>query len=184
MGRFSNSREANRFISKDLKDVLRWLLVSTALWEYYRNLDNKHGEEVSLAMHTNLVCSRALFEFFICTGSNDAHIADLNIPNPYTSRRYKNSSPPRPNAWREPMNRHVSHISIGRAGTIQGKHGPTNVIGKHHLKNMMPKFRDEILRLWHKLENDPNLPHDYKIRIVKARTEAEDDCKNALDRFN
>lgn len=180
--RFSSPNETKRFIRKDLKDTLKWLLISTALWRYYSKLDEIHGEEVAMAMHTNLVSSRALFEFFICTSDNDAHISDLGIPSPYKSRRYRNSS--RRSAWREPINRHLAHISIGRVGVNRGKRGPTNVIGNRHLKNMMPEFEAEILRLWNKLENDPNLPSGYRKALIDVRLRAEDDRKNALDRFS
>lgn len=174
-------REAKRFIRKDLKDSLKWLLISTALWRYYGSLDDMHGEEVAMAMHTNLVNSRALFEFFICTSDNDAHISDLCIPSPYKSKRYKNGR--LRSAWREPINRHLAHLSVGRVGINGARRGPTNVIGKNHLKNMMPVFRDEILRLWNKLENDPNLPVDYKKALIDARVSAETDLENAIKRF-
>lgn len=177
-----STRETKRFIRKDLKDALKWLLISTALWKYYAGVDDKHGEEVAMAMHTNLVSARALFEFFICTGDNDAHISDLGIPTPYKSRRYKRGRVR--NAWREPINRHLAHLSVGRAGFNGARRGPTNVIGKNHLKNMMPIFEKEILRLWNKLENDRNLPSEYKKALVDARERAEKDLKNTLGRFH
>lgn len=177
--RFSSPTKAKRFIKNDLKDVLRWLLVSTALWEYYKKIDNNHGDEVSMAMHTNVISSRALFEFFTNKTrggrGNDAYATDLGIIKPYTSKFYIQGR--RRRKWREAMNRHIGHISIGRAT-------PTNVKGGQHLNTMMPEFRDEILRLWNKLENDSRLCSDYKDELVKARLAAEDDCKNALARFN
>lgn len=62
------------------------LLISTALLEYYKSIDKNHGEEVSLAMHTNLVSSRALFEFFIGTvnNTNGPHNTDFGISQPST----------------------------------------------------------------------------------------------------
>lgn len=174
--------EQTRFIKKDLYDLLKWLLVSTTLWEYYKNIDNSHGEEVALAMHTNIVCSRALFEFFVGQSENDAHITDFGIPHPYTSRRYKNNKPP--NAWKEPINRHVMHISLGRASIHNGRRGPTNVIGGKHLKNMMVEFRDEILRMWLKLEGDEALKSKHRKLIKHARISAENDRYNAMARFN
>jgi len=178
--RFSSPTKAKGFIRKDLKDVLRWLLVSTALWEYYKNIDNNHGDEVSMAMHTNVISSRALFEFF--TGKprrngtgNDAYATELGISKPYTSKLYIQGI--RRRKWREAMNRHIGHISIQRSK-------PTNIKGGQHLNNMMPEFQSEILRLWSKLENDVSLRRDYRDELIKARLAAENDCKNALARFS
>lgn len=178
--RFSSPVRAKRFIKKDLKDVLRWLLVSTALWEYYKNIDNNHGDEVSVAMHTNVISSRALFEFFTNKPQqngrgNDAYITDLGIAKPYTSKFYIQGR--RRRKWREAMNRHIGHISIGR-------NTPTNIKGGKHLNTMMSEFRDEILRLWNKLENDTSLRSDYKDELIKARIAAENDCTNTLARFS
>lgn len=177
--RFSSPTKARRFIKTDLKDVLRWLLVSTALWEYYQSIDSNHGDEVSMAMHTNVISSRALFEFFTNKTrngrGNDAYITDLGIPKPYTSKFYIQGR--RRRKWREAMNRHVGHISIGR-------NAPTNKKSGQYLNMMMSDFRDEILRLWNKLENDTNLRSDYRDELVKARLAAENDCKNTMARFS
>jgi hypothetical protein len=178
--RFSSQRKAKNFIRKDLKDVLKWLLVSTALWEYYKNIDNNHGDEVSMAMHTNAISTRALFEFFTkkpqSNGSgNDAYITDLGIPKPYISKLYIQGRKRR--KWREAINRHIGHISVGRSK-------PTNIKSGRHLNTMMSEFRDEIMRLWDKLENDPKLPSGYRDELIKARLAAENDRATALARFN
>lgn len=176
--RFSSPTKAKHFIRKDLKDVLKWLLVSTALWEYYKNIDNNHGDEVAMAMHTNVISSRALFEFFTNKPRGnrgyDAYITDLGIPKPYTSKLYIQGRKRR--KWREAMNRHIGHISIGRGQ-------PTNIKSGRHLNAMMLDFRNEIMTLWNKLENDPKLRSDYKDELIKARLAAEDDRKTAMERF-
>lgn len=154
------------FITSDLFHELRCLLGAATIWQAFKN--SRRGFDVAVAMDSSFVHARSLFQFFNSSrGGDDVSIADLGL-QPYESATY--------DTWREPLNRHLFHISKGRLS-------PSNVQGRAHLKDQVLHFANEILDLWKRLEIDP-LASVYATELkesrIRAIREAGDDAEGRI----
>ena len=153
------------FIADTLYHELRCLLGSATVWQVFK--DEDAGFDVVIAADSAFLHARELFVFFTATGKTDVGVDDL-VP----SKRYPCALF---DMWREPLNRHLFHVSKGRLA-------PNNVHNGVHLKDQVEVFAREILKLWIGFETDPDASA-YKTALSTARTHAIDDAKNdARDR--
>ena len=131
--------EKSSFIRKELCHELRCLLGAATVWKAFS--DAKAGFDVVVAMDSAFVHARCLFNFFTHKkGGYDVSVTEFGPRVPYKSLVYEK--------WCEPLNRHVLHISKGRAT-------PNNVNSSGHLNKQVKAFSDEILRLWDQVIGDP-----------------------------
>lgn len=149
-----NTQELKEFLDKDVAYELRCLLGAATVWQ--ANRDHEKGFEVVVALDSALVHARCLFNFFTGNGHNDVSVQEFGH-GPYPSALYEE--------WREPLNRHVLHISRGRLT-------PTNVGNNLHLNEMVIEFVNEMLDLWTRFEKDSADP-----RVAEIRTKAVDDSR-------
>lgn len=139
------------FIQTELCYELRCLLGAATVWQAFKDADA--GFDVVVAQDSAFVHARCLFNFFTSLKSkNDISIVEFG-PNPYESLVYQ--------LWEEPLNRHVLHISKGRAN-------PNNLKNDTHINEQILVFANEILRLWKQFEADPSAS-DYAANLSKAR---------------
>jgi hypothetical protein len=148
------------FINDELYHELRCILGAATVWQAFKVADA--GFDVAVAQDSVFVHARCLFNFFTsATSGNDISIVEFG-PKPYKSPIYEKRE--------EPLNRHVLHISKGRAK-------PSNFKNGTHLNEQVLVFANEILRLWKKFEADPSAS-DYADNVSKARQQAIQDAAN------
>lgn len=147
------------FIKDNLYHELRCLLGAVTIWQMLKQ--RKAGFDVVVAEDSAFIHARNLFNFFTWRGRYDVSVVDFGLTNPYPSTLF--------DAWREPLNRHVLHISGGRIA-------PTNIVAGVHLKDQVENFAWEILSLWKQAENDT--PPTFAALFTKARERAVKDAEN------
>lgn len=146
--------EKQKFINYELHHELRCLLGAATVWQAFK--DAGAGFDVVVAQDSAFVHARCLFNFFTSTKSGtDISIVEFG-PEAYESPIYEK--------WKEPLNRHVLHISKGRAN-------PQNLKNGTHLNEQVLDFATEILHLWEKFETDPSAS-GYAANLSEARQQA------------
>lgn len=159
--------EKKNYISEELYHELRCLLGAATVWSGF--MEDKAGFNIVVAMDSAFVHARCLFEFFTGISSHDVRITDFGPKQQYQSAIYDD--------WKEPLNRHVMHISKGRL-----KGNETNIKDNMHLKDKVIEFAEDILRLWEKFEKDPS--HQFTSTLIEARRDAIKDAeKDAEDKI-
>jgi len=154
------------FITQDLYYELRCLIGATTLWEAFKA--QRKGFDVVVAMDSAFVHIRCLYKFFTQQqSSHDISITEFGT-GAYQSTLFSN--------WEEALNRHVLHISKGRAS-------PTNTDGTTHLNEHVKDFANDIYKLWLKFESDP-LASTFAAELSEARTKALQDAVNDASKHN
>lgn len=135
----STTSGRSSYVADDLYHELRCLLGAATVWRALRA--EQAGFSVIVAMDSAFVHARNLYNFFtLPEGGHDVSVTAFGPASPYSSATC--------DAWMEPLNRHVLHMSRGRLN-------PTNVQSGGHLTKQIETFAHDILRLWRLFEADP-----------------------------
>lgn len=157
--------QKRQFIERELGYELRCLLGAATLWQILKN--EGAGFNVVIAMDSVFVHTRTLFNFFTKSKGQDISISEFG-PSPYQSTLF--------DLWENPLNRHVLHISKGRAN-------PINTQTSGHLNEQVVLFANEILNLWDKFALDPaatNFASVIKQTRADAIKAANDDAEGKI----
>jgi hypothetical protein len=148
------------FLENDLYDALRWLFVSAVTW----HATDGRPERV-LAMNTNFVQARALYEFYFnkkC-GRDDARASRFasqwTEPGSPLYRKYMSSN--------KPANKRMFHLVYGRSNPANA--GGSGHEGPDHLKNQVLPFANDLRRITERF-------------IGCAKQQFRGSAQNALDR--
>jgi hypothetical protein len=131
--------EKTEFLEKDLYDALRWMFVSAVTW--WHATDGQ--PERALAMNTNIVQARALYEFYFAAGSetDDARADDFapswaEAKSPLYLKYMRRGTP---------ANKRIFHLVYGRS--IAANAGGPGHDGPDHLKNQVLEFAKDLRRI-------------------------------------
>lgn len=148
-----NTLQKQAYIENELGYELRCLLGAATMWKIFKN--DSAGFNVVIAMDSVFVHTRCLLSFFTKSSGHDITIDEFGTTT-YTSTIF--------DTWENPLNRHVLHISKGRAN-------PTNTQTNGHLNEQILSFSNEVLSLWDQFANDPAAA-SFSASIKKARADA------------
>jgi hypothetical protein len=158
------SNNKDLFLREDLKDALKWLLVSAVIWEAAK-LEECCPNQDAIGMYTNFVQARALYEFYYKGENNrkadDARAIDFSDswqpPNSTLYARYVESGP---------LNKRVFHLVYGRSEEQYA--GASGHSGPDHINQQVLEFAKELLRLTREF-------------VRCARPEFKDAAQSAID---
>ncbi len=129
--------DQKEFLEKDLYDALRWSFVSAVTWHATK------GRECVLAMNTNFVQSRALYEFYF---TKKKKIDDARAPQFAPSWAEPESTLYLKYMKRgKPANKRVFHLVYDRS--IAANAGGVGHDGPDHIKNQVLEFAKDLRRI-------------------------------------
>ncbi|WP_204081383.1 hypothetical protein [Mycobacterium riyadhense] len=163
-----------KFISEDLYNELRYLLVAATQWAAYDQLVDKCGTRVQgdfprhfkvLAMDSAFLHSRSLYEFFTSKdGKSSKHLLTwkaLGLSERLTSPIY--------DKFRVPLHKRLMHLEPDRPGEIA-------------IKDEVVTIAKDVLALWDKFAASAEVSK-YAAELDEARARAILDSNETAQRY-
>ena len=141
--------EKTRFLTEDLPDVLKWLVVGAVMWqaaEPKEKRDERCPHQRAVGMFTGLVQARALYDFYYAkkkTGDDDARASDFVKDWPRIRSKIRSGVLAR--YLGKPVNKRVFHAVYRRSDHSGGNRSDSGEAT--HLKNQVLAIARELLKI-------------------------------------
>jgi hypothetical protein len=167
-----------RFVSEDLYNELRWLLVSAASWTIV-DADQPADHFRVMCMDSAFLHARNLLEFFTMSPKTFERLArNGKAPASCHSFGVRNVHSQVFERWRPALEARVMHLRTDRPWP-KNKHG--NVAGTS-IKGQVVSLAQEVLRLWDGFAIDAKVA-PYQAGLARSRSEALAEAERAARRL-